>query len=189
MHVEHRQFTHALVKFWARCSMRPRVSRLACAGFVVALGACASYGPGSLRPGQPADEAARSMGVPTARYALPGGGSRLEFARGPFGKHTYMVDADARGHVTTWSQVLTEANFDAVTPGTPAQALLVALGTPTHRRGGGWQGGEVWSWRYEATFCQWFQVSVIEGKVRDTSYGPDPMCDVDRDDVARWRVR
>jgi hypothetical protein len=151
--------------------------------------ACASYGPGSLHPGQPVGEATRAMGLPTARYAMPGGGTRLEFARGPFGKHTYMVDVDAAGRVTTWSQVLTETNFDALKPGTPVQDLLTMLGTPAHRRGGGWQGGEVWSWRYQATFCQWFQVSVIEGKVRDMSYGPDPMCDIDRDDVARWRVR
>jgi hypothetical protein len=162
----------------------------AAAAVVVALAAgCASYGPQSLRVGQAADEATRSMGVPTARYARPDGGSRLEFARGPFGKHTYMVDVDADGRVQRWTQVLTEANFDAVKPGTPVQDLLLTLGSPSHRRGGGWQGGEVWSWRYQATFCQWFQVSVIEGKVRDASYGPDPICDVDDDRMARWRVR
>ena len=171
---------------------KPRLpaSRFAFASVVLALAAgCASYGPSSLRVGQSADEATRQMGVPTARYARTDGGSRLEFARGPFGKHTYMVDVDADGRVQRWTQVLTEANFDAVKPGTPVQDLLQSLGTPTHRRGGGWQGGEVWSWRYQATFCQWFQVSVIEGKVRDASYGPDPICDVNDDRLARWRVR
>lgn len=163
---------------------------LLAAGFATGFATgCASYGTSSLRVGQPADEATRSMGVPTARYALTDGGSRLEFARGPFGKHTYMVDVDSGGRVQRWTQVLTEANFEAVKPGTPVQDLLLALGTPSHRRGGGWQGGEVWSWRYQATFCQWFQVSVIEGKVRDASYGPDPICDVDNDNMARWRVR
>jgi hypothetical protein len=151
---------------------------------------CASYGPSSLRVGQSADEVMRSMGTPTARYATPSGGTRLEFARGPFGKHTYMVDVDVAGRVQEWQQVLLERNFDVVKAGTPVQELLLALGTPTHRRHGGWQGGEVWSWRYQATFCQWFQVSVADGKVRDTSYGPDPICDVDFDDrVARWRVK
>ncbi len=74
-------------------------------------------------------------------------------------------------------------------PARRCRDLLLALGSPSHRRGGGWQGGEVWSWRYVSTFCQWFQVSVIEGKVRDTSYGPDPICDVRDDSLARWRVK
>lgn len=163
-------------------------SSLPVAAAALLFAGCASYGPSALRVGQSADEATRSMGVPTARYAVQGG-TRLEFARGPFGKHTYMVDVDVEGRVQRWTQVLIEPNFDAVQAGTPVQDLLRALGTPTHRRHGGWQGGEVWSWRYQATFCQWFQVSVVEGKVRDTSYGPDPICDVNDDKMARSRLR
>lgn len=150
---------------------------------------CASYGPSELRAGQSAEEATRSMGVPTARYALPDGGARLEFARGPFGKHTYMVDVDASGRVVRWTQVLVEPNFDTIKPGLTTKDLLLGLGTPSHRRHGGWQGGEVWSWRYQASFCQWFQVSVVEGQVRDASYGPDPMCEVNEDRIAHWRLR
>ncbi len=166
--------------------------RLAFAGcLVVALGgtACTTYGPGNLAVGQNTDQVARSLGTPTARYAMDQGASRLEFARGPFGKHTFMVDVDAAGRVTQWQQVLTEATFDSVKPGISAQALLQTLGTPSHRRGGGRQGGEVWSYRYQAIFCQWFQVSVVDAKVRDASYGPDPMCDVNDDRMARWGVR
>lgn len=172
-----------------RAARPTRACLLAVVAATAVLGGCTSYGPSRVAPGQSTEEVTQAMGMPTARYALADGGARLEFARGPFGKHTYMVDVDANGRVRQWRQVLTEANFDAVRAGIPAQELLQTLGTPSHRRGGGWQGGEVWSWRYQATFCQWFQASVIDGRVRDTGYGPDPVCDVDDDRYARWRVR
>ena len=40
-------------------------------------------------------------------------------------------------------------------------------------------GYEVWSYRYDAAFCKWFQVGLdsTTGKVVDTGYGPDPLCD------------
>jgi hypothetical protein len=160
----------------------------------LALSACGTYGPGKLAVGQSNSEVEKSLGTPTARYALPRGmqpegGTRLEFARGPFGGDTFMVDVDTSGKVTRWAQVLTERNFEAIPQGMSTQDLLLTLGTPSHRRGGGWQGGEVWSYRYNATFCQWFQVSIIDGKVKDPAYGPDPRCDVNDDKVSRWRVR
>ncbi len=154
-----------------------------------ALAGCAGVGLGPVVPGQSSDPIIRRMGAPTARYALPDGGSRLEFARGPFGKQTYMVDVDRAGLVLRTSQVLVERNFDAIKPGMSANDLLVALGTPSHRRHGGWQGGEVWSYRYEAVFCQWFQVSMVNAAVRDASYGPDPLCEIDRDPVASLQLR
>ena len=40
-------------------------------------------GPGDLRKGQTAEDVAKSMGAPTGRYALAGGATRLEYARGP----------------------------------------------------------------------------------------------------------
>jgi len=36
----------------------------------------------------------------------------------------------------------------------------------------------VWAYRYETPFCRWFQVGIDpQGKVVDTAYGPDPLCD------------
>jgi hypothetical protein len=144
------------------------------------LAACAGYAPSGVRTGDSVDAVSKSMGEPTARYTLPQGGTRLEFARGPMGKHTYMVDVDAQGRVTGWHQVLTEPTFESVREGWSQEELLMKLGSPSDRRSGGRQGGEVWSYRYDAVFCQWFQVSVKGGRVSDTSYGPDPMCDVNR---------
>jgi hypothetical protein len=149
------------------------LSFVLCAG----LGACGTYGPGNLQPGLTAEQLKQTLGPATGRYTTPDGTTRLEYARGPYGKHTFMVDLDTAGRVGSWQQVLTERNFGAVTAGLDSKDLLVRLGRPSERRSGGWQGGEVWSYRYDALFCQWFQVSVVDGRVRDTAYAPDPLCD------------
>jgi hypothetical protein len=147
----------------------------------VMLAACAGYGPGPAAVGQTEAEVAARMGPPTGRHALADGRTRLEYARGPFGRHTFMLDLDAQGRVASVQQVLTEARFNAIRAGMPRAELLAELGRPSDRRSGGWQGGEVWSWRYDAIFCQWFMVSVTDqGVVKDTAYGPDPLCDDDR---------
>ena len=62
--------------------------RRASALAALALAACAAFGPGQLRVGQTADEVAQAMGTPSALYALPGGGQRIEYARGPFGQRS-----------------------------------------------------------------------------------------------------
>ena len=146
-----------------------------------ALAGCAGYAPATLRAGHTEADAVRELGPPTGRYTLPGGGQRLEFARGPYGKHTYMVDLDAQGRVTGWQQVLTEEHFSRVRPGTSADELRRTLGRPSETRPGGWQRGQVWSYRYETVLglCQWFQVSLNDsGRVTDSAYGIDPRCDV-----------
>lgn len=163
---------------------RPRRGLAAAALTVAAaLAACAtSYGPGDVRVGQGADDVARAMGAPTARYALPDGGTRLEYARGPYGKHTYMVDVDAAGRVTGWRQVLDEKTFNALPAGTPADEVLRAIGTPSERFAIPRQGIDVWNYRYETPFCIWYQVSVDvrDRRVRETGYGPDPHCPENR---------
>ena len=51
-----------------------------------------------------------------------------------------------------------------------------------YMHGGGWQGGEVWSWRYPTNDCLWFQVSVgADGRVRDGIFNIDPRCDAPSD--------
>lgn len=151
------------------------------AGAAVLLSACTAYAPTAVRPGQAAEDVTRTMGAPTARRALPGGGTRLEYARGPYGKHTWMVDLDRDGRVAAVSQVLTESNFATVRPGASRDEVLARLGTPSETRGA--RGGvQLWAYRYDATFCQWFVVTMTgEGRVRDAGYVPDPMCDANDD--------
>ncbi|MED5618383.1 hypothetical protein [Ideonella sp. BN130291] len=155
---------------------------------LAALAACAPYAPSHLSAGASMADVTRELGSPTGRYALPDGGTRLEFARGPYGRHTYMVDLDAQGRVLQWQQVLTEANFNQVRAGESGEELLRQLGRPSERRSGDWQGGQVWSYRYETLMglCQWFQVSVNDQQtVTSSAYGIDPRCDVNDKDRSR----
>lgn len=141
------------------------------------LGGCA------LRPlaaGAPAEELTRAWGQPTARYTRPEGGQRLEYATGPYGRTTWMVDLDRGGRIVASRQVLVEAEFERVQAATELrrEELLRWLGTPGERRPGGWPGGEVWSWRYPTNDCLWFQSSVADdGRVTGSAYGIDPRCD------------
>jgi hypothetical protein len=152
------------------------------AGLSVALVGCAGYGPGGLKTGDPAAEVERQMGPATGRYSLPGGGTRLEFARGPMGLHTYMVDLDVQQRVVTWAQVLSAERFATVQPGMSREALLLALGRPAETYRFSRQNEDVWNYRYDNPLCWWFVVSLdIDGPVRATTQMPDPRCDKSND--------
>ena len=154
------------------------------AALLLALGlsACAGYSPGDLRPGQSEADMRARLGEPTGRYPRAEGGSRIEYARGPAGKHTYMIDLDAAGRVQGWTQVLTERRFDAVEIAAPQSAVREQIGRPSERRVG-WRGvGEVWSYRFESEFCRWFQVWLVDGRVREAAYASDPACEEPRRD-------
>ena len=140
------------------------------------LSGCASYGPQRLPAGASVAEVAAAMGPPTGRYARPGG-ERIEYARGPFGKHTYMLDFDTQGRMITWQQVLTEPTFDALRVGSSRDQVLQTIGHPSEATRVALRDGALWSYRYEGPFCKWFQVSLDPaGQVVETGYGPDPMC-------------
>ena len=167
-----------------RCTQRrsatpvPRLRLLGAAILAALASACMTPPPA---PGQSGDEVLRSWGTPTARYELPQGAQRLEYATGPYGRSTWMVDLDATGRVSSARQVMTEpflTGFQGRLPGMPRRELLLNLGTPGDRRGGGRQGGEIWSWLYETNECLWFRVSVGDDLlVRDGGFYPDPACD------------
>ncbi|MEO8298273.1 MAG: hypothetical protein ABI574_10760 [Burkholderiales bacterium] len=151
---------------------------LKAAVLTLALAGCAGYGTSGVRVGQTADEVSASMGAPTGRYAVDGGRTRLEFARGPAGRDTYMVDLDPQGKVERWEQVLDAEHFALVKLGMTSDELLKLLGRPNERRGAGLKGGQIWSWRYFNTDCLWAQVVVgTDGRVREsTSLGAEPQC-------------
>ena len=145
--------------------------------FAALLVGCAGYAPTGVAPGQAEADVARTMGPPTGRYALPGG-TRLEYARGPYGRHTYMIDLDGTGRVERVAQVLTEANFLRVAPGMGRNDLLLLLGRPGEVFAVPWQRAQVWNWRYPTNDCLWFQATVApDGRVLDAGRGVDPHCD------------
>jgi hypothetical protein len=116
------------------------------------------------------------MGQPdTVRQTATG--TRLEFPRGPMGHHTWFVDVDTDGRIIKTVQVLTEPNFDQITPGMTQEEVRQRLGRPSETQGLGRSRGVVWNYRYENHFCQWFQVEISQQQqVRSTGYGPPPEC-------------
>ena len=147
---------------------------------VLMLAACASPPPGT---SEPATEVQRRWGPPTATYALPGGGQRLEFATGPYGRTTWMVDVDTAGRVMQARQVLSEIEFLAVQSerSLSRDELLRRIGTPGERRGAR-GGGQTWSWRYPTNDCLWFQASISRsGEVEGAAMAIDPRCDAPSD--------
>ena len=147
---------------------------------VCLLAGCQAYSPRGIAPGTPLAQVEASMGPRTASYPLPGGGQQVEFARGPYGKHTYMVQFDAAGRLVGSEQVLTERNFARITNGLSRDEVLRMIGHPSHEQRLGFQKRMLWSYRYDAIFCVWYQVSFnTNWQVVDTGYGPDPVCDHD----------
>jgi hypothetical protein len=140
------------------------------------LSACSGYAPPAQFTGATRDEVVARLGPPETQRQVDGG-TRLEFPRGPYGRHTYFVYLDGAGRVTRSEQVLTEANFTQINPGMTQEQVRQRLGRPGEVRGLARSRGQVWSYRYENPFCQWFQVEIAEDQVvRSAGYGEPPEC-------------
>lgn len=139
---------------------------------------CTSYSPESLPARSSIAQASAKLGKPSGEYALAGGGKRLEFARGPYGLHTFMLDFDASGLLLASTQVLYEENFATIKVGMKSDDVLLALGHPAHEYGV-WSGQQtIWAYRFDSPQCRWFLVGVNpQRQVASTSYGPDPRCE------------
>ena len=162
-------------------------TRIAPAAVVLALLAgCAQFGTPPLAAGQGEADVQRVMGAPTGRHAMPGGGTRLEYATGPAGRTTWMVDLDASGRVTSWHQALEEPRLHAFqqrAPGLTKDEVLRTLGRPGETRVAGWQGGQLWSYRFITNECLWYQVELSDaGTVRSAGFGLDWSCDARTND-------
>jgi hypothetical protein len=140
------------------------------------LTACSGYAPPANVSGMTQAQLVAQMGQPdTVRQTATS--TRLEFPRGPMGHHTWFVDVDTDGKVVKTEQVLTEFNFNQITPGMTQEEVRQRLGRPSETQGLGRSRGVVWSYRYENHFCQWFQVEISqEQQVRSTGYGQPPEC-------------
>ncbi len=159
----------------------------------VLLSACAGFGPDRLPPGSSREQVLQLMGPPTSVYELrqplndspylsidtTGKASkRLEYRGGTFANWTYMFDFDADDRLLASAQVRSESRFNAIRTGMNEQQVLRTIGRPSTIWPLGFQSQNVWAYRFEGPFCQWFQVGVgYDGKVVDTAYGPDPLCE------------
>ena len=143
--------------------------------------ACA--GPQVLKvgAGQTEAEMLASMGQPSGRYLLPDGGQRVEYAKGPMGRVTFLFDLDRSGRILTAEQVLTQQNFAKVRPNMSQDEVQLMLGQPGERSRE-FMNKETWSWRYETYQCLWAQVTFnAAGRVMaGVAYLPDPRCDASR---------
>lgn len=146
------------------------------------LTACSSYAPPTDLTGVTRDQLVTRMGQPDMQRQTATG-TRLEFPRGPMGHHTWFVYLDDAGYATRAEQVLTEPNFNQISPGQSQDEVRQRLGRPSEVQGLARSRGVVWSYRYENYFCQWFQVEISqEQRVRSASYGEPPEC-TKRDDI------
>ena len=74
--------------------------------------------------------------------------------------------------------MLTEKNFNQISPGMDPDEVRHRLGRPSEVQELGRSRGVVWSYRYVRFPCQWFQMEISkDGKVRSAGYGQPPECE------------
>jgi len=141
------------------------------------LGACA--GPPPLQPGWNEAQVRAQLGNPTGRYTMPDTRIRLEYARGPMGHTTWMIDLGTDGRVQQWQQVLDRPHFARVQAGMSAEAVLQMLGRPSARQPH-LAGRSSWFWRFVTYDCEWFAITLdSRGQVLEAGAFPrDPTCDL-----------
>ena len=98
------------------------------------LAACSGYAPPDAVIGMSRDELLLRMGQPDTELASKEG-ARLEFPRGPAGKHTWFVYLDGKGKVSRAEQVLTEQNFSRISPDMTQAEVRQLLGRPSAVQG------------------------------------------------------
>lgn len=139
--------------------------------------ACSVLAPLGGAPGVSRVDLLAQMGQPERVRNLDDG-SLLEFPGGPFGKQTWFVYLDASGNVSRSEQVLTEKNFNRIEAGMTRDEVRNILGRPGEVQMLGRARGVVWSYRYENTLCNWFQVEISQQQqVRSAGNGLAPECE------------
>ena len=154
---------------------------LATASIVGCAGVASRYGPTDTWIGLTRSEVQSRLG-PASIQTLTSTGTRLTYAKGPYGRHTYFLEFDANDKLARWQQVLTEQEFQKIIPGMTATVVQDLIGPSFEKTTLGRQRGEVWSYRFETPFCIWFQVEIDQsGVVRSAGHGIPPECARDDD--------
>jgi SmpA / OmlA family len=124
------------------------------------------------------EDVIRMMGQPAAVWEDKDGGQTLEYARGPVNPMTYMVKITPDGKYLNMINVLTEANFNKLSPGMSRDDVRRLLGKPGEVQPLKLANEEVWSWKYNATqptvrmFHAHFEPG---GALKKTSYSDLPI--------------
>ena len=130
----------------------------------LALGGCAGMfiNPASIAPGTPAGQVVATLGQPTARYALPDGGQRLQYSQGPVGRRVYNVDLNAQGRTVRVEQALDETLFPQriITDRWTRDDVLREYGPPMRVMTVQNFKGEIWIWRYLDPLAQPYQLYI-----------------------------
>jgi len=139
-------------------------------------GGCASYGPSDESIGLDRDRIIEKLGPPT-HERITESGAVLEYARGPYGRHTYFLILNSASRVDRWEQVLHERNFNKILPGATKDQVRSLIGQSFEILPLARGRGEVWSYRYETPLCVWFQIEFDQqGLVRSAGDGIPPEC-------------
>lgn len=155
--------------------------RLAIAAMALLMTGCMTYAPSNAFIGLSRSETISRLGQPNPMPPDLESARRLDFPRGPFGKHTYSVYFDERGKVSGFRQLLSEENFAKVVPGMDAGEVVSLIGISKDKFMLARNRGYVWNYRYETPLCFWFQIEfTLEDKVRSTGYSKPPECRLGR---------
>lgn len=153
--------------------------KMAAALATVTIGACTSYAPSKHFIGLSHSDTITALGKPNPMPPDVESAKRLDFPRGPFGKHTYSVYFDDQGKVSGYQQLLTEENFAKIVPGMAESEVVDVIGVSKDRFMLARDRGYVWNYRYFSPLCRWLQIEfTLEGKVRSTGYSKPPECRV-----------
>jgi len=144
---------------------------------IAALSGCATYAPSAAMVGLSRQQVIERLGPPEPAPENLAIASRLDFPRGPYGKHTYSAEFDDEGRAVRFRQLLREENFAKIKPGMEQREVIELIGIAKDTFGLARNRGYVWNYRYITPFCQWFQIEfTMEHVVRSAGYGKPPEC-------------
>ena len=157
-----------------------RISISAATSSLILAGCATSYAPSADILGSTPAEVIARLGPPLPQPESLEGIRRLDFPRGPYGRHTYFVYFNEAGKAERFNQVLDEKNFRLIKSGMDKTEVVDLIGVSRDTFSLARDRGYVWNYRYisnNSTQCQWFQIEFTpEGKVRSTGDGRPPEC-------------
>jgi hypothetical protein len=169
------------MKIWQSLWLGKRPQKLFLAGLLcLGLSACDQQKISELPPGVASRaEVEAKWGVPEAVWDGAHGEQILEYNRQPAGRRNWQVVLDANGTLLRTEQVLNEANFARIVPGTRMEEVRKMLGKPAKQIPYELQNEIHWQYKYLAPnnvddmlFTVVFVPSTMA--VKSASGGPDP---------------